>query len=96
MPKDSCAIGVDLGGHSIKLAVVDGAGTVRLRETAPTRADEGKDASVARIERSVKSFLVKSRTVCEELIAVGIGAPGLIDVQSGMVSTLAWHNNSDK
>ncbi len=85
MSKDTCAIGVDLGGHSIKLAVVDDTGTVRLRESAPTCAEEGKDASVARIERSVHAFLVKAETVCDALIGVGIGAPGLIDVESGMV-----------
>ena len=85
MPKDSCAIGVDLGGHSIKLAVVDEVGTVRLRETAPTCADEGKDASVARIVRSVKAFLAQAEAICDAPIGVGIGAPGLIDVETGMV-----------
>ena len=85
MPKDRCAIGVDLGGHFIKLAVVDGIGKIQLQETAPTYADQGKDASIAQIVRSVKAFIAKSKMACDAPIGVGIGAPGLINVETGIV-----------
>lgn len=83
--KDKCTIGVDLGGHFIKLAVVDGTGKIQLRETAPTYADKGKDASIAQIVRSVKAFVAKAKAVCDTPIGVGIGAPGLIHVETGIV-----------
>ncbi|MFH1006534.1 MAG: ROK family protein [Candidatus Latescibacterota bacterium] len=85
MTKSACAIGVDLGGHSIKLAVVDETGKIRLREATPTYAGKGKDTSLAQIVRSVQALLAQARAVCDELVGIGIGAPGLIDVESGTV-----------
>lgn len=77
-------VGVDLGGHFIKVGLVDEEGRVASRVEAPTSAEKGREVSIGRLVETVKEFLVgcRDRGVPD---GVGVGSPGLVDVEEGVV-----------
>ena len=77
--------GVDLGGTSIKLGIGDGQGELLATRSIPTDAHEGPDKVIQRITDGI---LELSGEVGKPLAAVGLGAPGLIDVPSGTTKFL--------
>ena len=81
-PDPTYAVGVDLGGTNIKVALVDGAGAVVHRKTVPTRGSEGHDAVIRRMVAEVEGMraqLPAGATVG----SVGVGVPGLLDMVTG-------------
>jgi len=76
------AVGVDLGGHFIKVGLVDEEGRVVSRVEAPTSAERGREASIGRLVETVREFLAGCRGVPD---GVGVGSPGLVDVEEGVV-----------
>jgi glucokinase len=81
-------IGVDIGGTNIKLALCDKRARLRGKRTFSTASFRGKssliDGIVSRIEGLISSQGLKKRDV----IGVGIGAPGAVDIRTGMVHYL--------
>lgn len=88
------ALAVDLGGTKVEAALVDGDGAVlagsRFRE--PT----GRDATSEQLAGSVTHVAGKARAALPldaELLGIGVGAAGPIDIEAGTVSPLnlpAW------
>ncbi len=82
------AIGVDLGGTAVKVAVVDEHGHVLDHERHPTRIDAGPEGIVEHIASLV--IMMYSR-FCdalrqEQFAGVGLGAPGAVDSREGTLS----------
>ncbi len=78
------SIGVDLGGTSIKAALVKaGSGIVEIREK-DTAAHEGPDAVINRIAGLIKELTSLSPT--GSISGVGIGAPGAVNWERDTVS----------
>ncbi|MBI5645674.1 MAG: ROK family protein [Ignavibacteriae bacterium] len=77
-------IGIDIGGTSIKGALVDAASRKILSQTAqPTCADEGLDRVVGQIHKVVAALLALPGGA--ESRGIGIGVPGSVDVARGLV-----------
>lgn len=76
---DRVVVGIDLGGTHMQVGVVDGSGAVRAREGFPTLAHEGADAVIDRIAQNVRAVTRGVGLGPEDLHAVGLGAPGVID-----------------
>jgi len=72
---------VDLGGTNIKCALADADGTVVASESVPTDSHEGPDSVIARMAGLVNR-LASGLGVRPE--AVGIGVPGLVDLEAGI------------
>ena len=98
--KQRYILGVDLGGTNIVVGALpsDGARECPVR-SVPTRADQGADAVVDRIVQLIE--LVISDTRAEkgasrsDFVGVGIGAPGPLDRDRGLVivaPNLGWHD----
>lgn len=79
---DPYAVGVDLGGTNIKVALVDAAGKVVARKTVPTRGAEGHDAVIRRMVAEVEAIRERVPTGTT-LGSVGVGVPGLLDMVTG-------------
>lgn len=95
MPKPNLYVGVDLGGTNIQCGVVSAAGRVIARGSVKTKADQGADAVIDRIASAVKDVLASAKAKPAEVGAVGVGAPGAVDVTRGMVINavnLRWNN----
>ena len=81
---EQLAIGVDLGGTSIKYAVVNGSGKVIWENKKPTDAGQTRTSlieSIAGCINEARSFTDKFGQV----LCVGIGTSGLVDIEQGLV-----------
>ena len=97
---DQYIIGVDLGGTNIVVGAMsaDGSREFGMHEI-PTRAATGADAVVERIvqlvERVAAETLAATGATRDALIGVGIGSPGPLDREKGLVivtPNLGWRD----
>jgi glucokinase len=87
-------VGVDLGGTKILSAVFDERMRILAREKKSTRAEVGPDGVVGRIAECVKESLAAAAVPHSAVKAVGVGVPGLVNADEGMVQiapNLHWH-----
>ncbi len=84
-PSTSPIIGVDMGGTKILAAVVRSDGHILSRAKRRTQAEEGPDAIIDRIASSVRRASRAAGLSLAEVGAVGVGAPGPLDPDSGVV-----------
>lgn len=95
MPKeDQPYIGIDLGGTNVAAAVCIG-DKVLSRDKTKTKADQGADAVIKRIEKVVDNVIDTARVSRDDIAGLGIGAPGAINVKKGTVIeavNLGWSN----
>jgi len=79
--KEKLIVGVDLGGTKIDAVLSDNCGNIKKRELKETRASEGPNAVIKRIVEAIKTV----SSGCE-IAAAGIGAAGIIDVETGLIT----------
>lgn len=77
-------IGLDFGGTNLKAGLVDVEnGHVTGLVSVPTMAQKGHDAVMARMADLVKRVITESGLAIEDLGGVGIGVPGVLDLENG-------------
>ncbi len=84
-------VGVDIGGTTIKIGIVDKNNNIVLKREYPT--ENGWKNVVATITNAVESMLQEAGISKQECNNIGIGCPGTIDAQSGDViysNNLKW------
>lgn len=79
------AIGIDLGGTSVKYALVASDGGVLFSGKLPTLADEGPQAVLEQILKGADSCLAFARENGLTPDGIGIGSPGVISADERMV-----------
>lgn len=88
-------IGVDLGGTTTKMALINPFGDLLVKWEIPTDVtSEGKNI-VANIARAIDEMLLVQKLTKKDIYGVGIGAPGPIDLETGEVFeaiNLGWRN----
>ena len=87
-------IGVDLGATNIEAAAVRG-GDILASKKKKTRAREGVDVVIERIGTTVRKVMDKMDAEAADFEALCIGAPGAVDIESGVVQSapnLNWTN----
>ena len=85
-PDPAAPVGaVDLGGTSLRAAVVDADGRISGFVTRATEAADGPDAVIERIVAALHDALNRASVDLADLAAVGIGAPGPLDWQTGVI-----------
>src|SRR3954453_7433260 len=77
--------GVDLGGTKIQTVVMDGRGKVLGQSRVPTPAEGGPKAVVTSITQSLGAAADEAGLATDSLVGVGVGAPGGIDPEAGML-----------
>lgn len=93
-------IGVDLGGTNVVVGALSADGAQQFgMHSIPTRADLGADAVVERIvelvERVATETLTATGATRSQILGVGIGSPGPLSRESGVViltPNLGWSN----
>jgi glucokinase len=79
---DGLVLGIDIGGTKTAVGAVDSAGRVLATRRAATPAGAGREAvldTAARLAREVID------AVDRPVLAVGVGAPGVVDARRGVV-----------
>src|SRR6266567_4131206 len=83
--KADYVVGVDLGGTKILAGIFDGAlecvGTAKVS----TKSSRGIDAVVERLDRCVRDAVDEADLTLKQVAGVGIGAPGAVDFDGGIV-----------
>ena len=88
-------IGIDLGGTNIQGGVVDSDGKVIANDRVKTKAEGGEDVVIKRIAKLVESLCEKAECTTKDITALGIGAPGAINIEKGVVIeavNLRWND----
>ncbi|MDA0987418.1 MAG: ROK family protein [Bacteroidetes bacterium] len=85
MANSSYAIGIDLGGTTVKGALVDRKGNILETFKVPSFADEGPDAVLNQIKSTIKSLMSHARS--KKIKGVGIAAAGIVDQKTGVVKS---------
>ena len=79
-------IGIDLGGTNLRAGIVDlETGTVLKIKSVPTLAREGHDAVMARMADLVETIIAEDGLLIADVGGVGIGVPGVLDLEKGTV-----------
>ena len=80
-------IGIDLGGTKISTAIADLEGKVISQTTVPTLANEGEEAVLGRIVKTVEIVVDEGNVTLDNIKAIGIGSPGPLDAKAGIIIT---------
>lgn len=86
-------VGVDLGGTKIYTALVDLEGNIVKEVTLKTEANKGENLVLEKLLKSIDDVL--EGTDINEVRAIGIGSPGPLDVEKGLIvysSNLPFRN----
>jgi len=78
-------IGLDLGGTNIKAGVMDESASVLAKISVPTRAEGGPDVVIANMADAARQVADRAGIALEDIDRVGIGAPGPVDFDRGVV-----------
>jgi len=93
---DGHVIGIDIGGTSLRLALADSSGSIVAKWSGSTAGTCDARAVVELILRGVDQVLRESCLPHSALRAVAAGAPGITDVDAGVVIAtsylMGWRN----
>ena len=82
-------VGVDVGGTNIKLGVVDHLGQVIVRNSFPTKPfASSRIKLIAALSREIEASIITAGLKKKQIAGVGIGLPGLVDYEKGIVRFL--------
>ena len=87
------AFGVDIGGTTVKLGLFDKNGSLLDKWEIPTVKDNGGEAILPDIAGSICGKMQEKSILLEEVVGVGVGAPGAVDDEGVMVNgavNLGW------
>jgi glucokinase len=88
-------VGVDLGGTKILTGIFDEKLNCLGRSKMSTKAERGADEVIERIARCVSDAVDECDLDLKQIKAIGIGAPGAVDAESGRVifaPNLQWQD----
>jgi len=90
-------IGVDVGGTNVKLGLVNPRGAIIARSRLNTKAfNRDKGQFTDALAGAIKSLIAHKRLKKNQILGVGVGMPGFINPQKGLVLFLpnipGWHN----
>ena len=80
-------VGIDVGGTSIKMGVVDDAGQTLAFNSIPTESERGPDDAVSRMAEAVSKLLSEAGAEKKEVVRIGLATPGPLDLKAGILLT---------
>ena len=88
------AIGIDIGGTSIKGAAVDSNGRVYETFSMPFIKGEDGEVTIRKLAEIVKEYIAAHKLE-KKIAGIGLGSPGSLDVKNGIVNyanNLGWND----
>ena len=90
-----CWVGFDLGGTKMLVQVFDNKFYALSRQRDRTKGHKGAESGVNRIKKLIENALSEVNVTSEDLGGIGIGAPGPLDLNDGVIISapnLGWEN----
>jgi len=84
-PTPTFAIGIDIGGTTIKSAIIAGDGEILSPVRIPTEASLGRDAIAASMKQAIQKSIEASKEAGVSPIGIGVATAGVVDAKSGSV-----------
>ncbi len=81
--KKSLYLGIDVGGTFIKGAITDSDGNILVKDKAPTETQRLAECILDLSDRLTE----KAQLSYSDILGMGIGIPGLVDTQRGLIVT---------
>jgi glucokinase len=78
-------LAVDLGGTNFRVALVNQSGEIIQRSSRPTSKGEGSDILVRKLAAAMLKLVAESEIPESRIQAVGMGIPGLVEPDKGLV-----------
>ena len=85
MPGAAKYVGLDVGGTTMKAAVVDDAGVAFPAVTLPTHPERGQEAGLETMCVAIRQAVSAAGLKLDDVTAVGVATPGLMDIQLGLI-----------
>ena len=89
-------VGVDIGGMSIKIGLVDESKQIVAKKVIPTQSDVlPAESVIGNIADAVLELLAENNLSVEQCEGVGFACPGTVDSKNGVVlysNNIAWEN----
>ena len=88
------AIGIDIGGTSIKGAAVDSNGRVYEKFSMPFIKGEPGEETIRKLADIVKEYIA-ANGLEDKIVGIGLGSPGTLDIEHGIVNyanNLGWND----
>ena len=92
-PDDKCWVGFDLGATKMLATVFDSEFQILGRNRKKTKGHEGIDVVLKRIVQVIQAMLDEAHIPRERLGGIGIGCPGPLDLDQGIIletPNLGW------
>ena len=91
------AIGIDLGGTSVKYALIDNEGVFHFQGKLPSKADVSAEAVIGQLVAASKETMASAQQLGVAVEGIGIGTPGIVDetnriVLGGAENIKGWEN----
>ncbi len=78
-------IGIDIGGTSINVGVVDDAGVTLAKQSRPSALNDGLEAGLKQVHDAVQQIVQESGVGWQRIQAIGAAAPGTMDIHTGVI-----------
>lgn len=83
-------LGIDIGGTNIKTGIVDSRGNILRKTSIKTLSERPYLEIISDMGKSLIQTIKEAKLDAADIVAVGIGSPGIIDSQYGIVR---YNNN---
>ncbi|OWK45466.1 ROK family protein [Fimbriiglobus ruber] len=78
-------VGLDVGGTTMKAAVVDDYGLAGPSVSLPTEAHRGADVGLETMCETIRRAVAASRLTMTDVAGIGVATPGLMDIKLGII-----------
>lgn len=78
-------VGLDVGGTTMKAAVVDDQGKPRPDVNLPTQPERGQEAGLETMCEAIRQAVAAAGMTLEQIAAIGVATPGLMDIKLGLI-----------
>ncbi len=86
MPDAKLFVGLDVGGTTMKAAVVDDTGHPRSEpEVMDTEPERGQEAGLETMCETIRRAIAAAKLKAADITAIGVATPGLMDIKAGLI-----------
>ena len=86
MPGQQKFVGLDVGGTTMKAAVVDDAGKpLSAPAVLDTRPELGQDLGLETMCEAIRRAIAAAKLQMKDVAAIGVATPGLMDIKGGLI-----------
>ena len=85
MPTAPYFVGLDVGGTTMKAAVVDDSGVALPSVSLETHPERGQAAGIATMCEAITQAVSVAKFTLKDIAAIGVATPGLMDIRAGLI-----------